>query len=194
MPPNSSHSCYCIQAYTNILWYRALQKTTISQFGKQSHPYKEPSNMLQKSTIQAYNNPGNIISAAKQRLLHNHEIITLPSCEFLDVPHGAVGVFHSSGIVCHVTWLLAPMFQDSVVVLSSRVIYLVLLDYPPLKMEPLCCLQTSCINYQAMHYHTYKKIKTSIPSSRHINSILFVLILHPDTRKNWNNQHGLIKI
>jgi len=75
----------------------------ISQFGKQFLPYKESNNLLQESTVQAYNNTDNIISAAKQRLLHNHEIITLPSCEFFGFRHGAVGVFHSSGIVCHVT-------------------------------------------------------------------------------------------
>jgi len=73
-------------------------------------------------------------------------------------------------------WELAPTFQESVVVLLSRVIYLVLLDNPPLKMEPLCCLPTSYTNYQGIHYHTYKKIKTSIPSSRHTNSTLFVWI------------------
>jgi len=38
---------------------------TNSQFGKQSLPYKEPNNLLQESTVQAYNNPGNIISSAK---------------------------------------------------------------------------------------------------------------------------------
>jgi len=76
---------------------------TISQFGKQSLPYKEPNSLLQESTIQAYSNSDNIISAAKHRLLHNHEIITLPSCEFFGFPHGTVGVFHSSGTVCHCT-------------------------------------------------------------------------------------------
>jgi len=76
---------------------------TISQYGKQSLPYKEPNNLLQESTVQAYNNSDNIIYAAKQRLLHIHEIITLPSCEFFGFPHGTFGVFQSSGIVCHVT-------------------------------------------------------------------------------------------
>jgi len=53
---------------------------TISQYGKQSLPYKEPNNLLQESIVQAYNNSDNIKYAAKQRLLHIHEIITLPSC------------------------------------------------------------------------------------------------------------------
>jgi hypothetical protein len=50
---------------TLIPWHTALQEMTISQFGKQSLPYKEPKNLLQESTVQAYNNPCNIISAAK---------------------------------------------------------------------------------------------------------------------------------
>jgi len=66
---------------------------TISQFGKQSLPYKEPNNLLQESTIQAYSNSDSIISAVKHRLLHNHEIITLPSCEFLAFPMAQLGSF-----------------------------------------------------------------------------------------------------
>jgi hypothetical protein len=103
LPRNTAHAPVTAYKPTLILWHRALQKMTISPFGKQFLPYKESNNLLQESIVQAYNISNNIISAAKQGLLHNHEIITLPSGEFFGFPHGAVGVFHSSGIVCNVT-------------------------------------------------------------------------------------------
>jgi hypothetical protein len=82
VPPNTVHTPVTAYKPTLILWHRALQKMTTSQFGTQSLPYKELNNLLQESTIQANNHPCNNTSAVKQRLLHNREIITLPSCEF----------------------------------------------------------------------------------------------------------------